>query len=283
MTARINESLELLENDLLVELEDDEQIYYFYDYGDNFEKLKQRDMPTREHNSLKAYLIEVLSWQYNQADYEIYDEFNFYTTTNQEEEPLYPDIAVVKNFTHVEGATSYHVNVTCPAPSIIIELISTKTRTRDIASDQKPQFYANWGTKEYFAYDPRPRKRKLKMRRLWGWQLRDGVPYEMKPDKQGRLWSNELDSWLVPAGAKLRLYDKDNNLRLTELEFRRREAEAQYHARLAAERRERDALSQVEQERLAKEQERLAKEQERLAKEAAFQRLRELGIDPDKL
>lgn len=276
MTAIANQDLELLEDDTLAELMDNEDIYYFYDYADNFEKLKQRDMPTREHNSLKAYLIEVLSWQYHDTNHEIYDEFNFYTTTNQAEEPLYPDIAVVKNFTHVEGATSYQVNVDCPAPSVIIELISGKTRPRDLSPDKKPQFYADWGTKEYFAYDPRKRKRKLKMRRLWGWQLRDGIPYEMKPDKRGWLWSEELDSWLAPVGSKLHLYDRDGNLRL-------KEAEAEKIARIEAERRKQEAERRELTALAQAEQERAAKEQERAAKEVAYQRLRELGIDPDKL
>jgi Uma2 family endonuclease len=276
MTARVNKGVELLENDLLVAVEDEnaeldyyDELHYFYDDEANFARLKQRDMPTREHNALKKYLSDVLEWYYGAVGHEVYDEFNFYTTTDQTEEPLYPDIAVVKNFTHVEGATSYQVNVDCPAPSVIIELVSSKTRTRDISPDKKPQFYAAWGTKEYFAYDPRPRKRKLKMRRLWGWELRDGVSYELKADKQGRLWSNELDSWLVPAGSKLRLYDKDNNLRLTEREAERVARLAEQQARRAAERRA--------------EAERVAKETERAAKEAAFQKLRELGFDPDKL
>jgi Uma2 family endonuclease len=265
MTAKLNSNLAVLdeENDLgWEEGVKYDNLHYYYDDEANFAKLKQRDMPTKEHNTLKTYLLEVLQWSYKDAGHEIYDEFNFYTTQDSEEEPLYPDIAVVKNYTHVEGITSHHVNVTCPAPSVIIEVISSRTRPRDVSPRKKPQFYADWGTKEYFAYDPRPRKRKLKMRRLWGWQLRDGVAYPMELDKQGRLWSIELDSWLVPSGKNLKLYDNDGNLRLTE-------AEAQKKARLEAEHRE--------------QQERAAKEAERAAKEAAYQKLRELGFDPKDL
>jgi Uma2 family endonuclease len=265
MSARATNLIEL-EDDLLLDddLEESENVHYFYDDDNNFFKLRQRDMPTREHNRLAAYLVQVLEWYYRaiNANHEVYSEFNFYTTANQEEEPLYPDIAVVKNYTHVEGLNSHQVNVTCPAPSVVIELISTKTRQRDISPDKKPQFYADWGTKEYFAYDPRPRKRKLKMRRLWGWQLHDGVPYPLEADKQGRLWSHELDSWLVPAGTKLRLYDKDNNLRLTEQEAEKAARLAEQQARIEAERREK-----IEQEKNAR----------------LRQKLRELGIDPDKI
>jgi Uma2 family endonuclease len=262
MSARATNLIEL--DDLLLDedLEKSEKVHYFYDDDNNFFKLRQRDMPTREHNRLAAYLVQVLEWYYRAAGHEVYSEFNFYTTTNEEEEPLYPDIAVVKNYTHVEGLNSHLVKVTCPAPTVTIELISTKTRRRDVAPDKKPQFYADWGTKEYFAYDPRPRKRKLKMRRLWGWQLRAGVPYPMEADKQGRLWSNELDSWLVPAGTKLRLYDKDNNLRLTEQEAEKLARIAEQQARIEAER-----LRKLEQEKNAR----------------LSAKLRELGIDPDKV
>jgi hypothetical protein len=78
---------------------------------------------------------------------------------------------------------------------------------------------------------------------------------EQSADTPGRLWSAELESWLVPDGALLRLHDHNQQLRLTE----------------------------GEAERAAKEAERTAKEAERAAKEAAWAKLRELGIDPEQL
>jgi hypothetical protein len=48
-------------------------------------------------------------------------------------------------------------------------------------------------------------------------------PMPIGPD--GRLWSNHLESFLVPDEAYLRLYDRYGQLRLTEAEEERRRAE----------------------------------------------------------
>lgn len=218
-------------------------IYRYYDDDENFDKLRQRDMPTKEHNDLKRYLIEILLWYYRAQKCTVYDEFHFYETQETMEEPLYPDIAVIKEYLHQEGTSNYELGVTGPTPSLIIELILKKTRAMDVQVDRKPARYANWGVKEYFAYDPRPRKRKHKMPRLWGWRLDTytKINIALEPDELGRIWSEQLDSWLVPDGEMLRLYDKDGNIRLTRAEYATQRAE-------------------------------------RLA-----ERLRELGEDPDKL
>ncbi len=62
------------------------------------------------------------------------------------------------------------------------------------------------------------------------------------------MWSDELDSWLVPDGAYLRFYDADYNRHLTETEA-----------------------------------ERAAKEAEHAALTALLEKLRQANIDPDKL
>ncbi len=67
-------------------------------------------------------------------------------------------------------------------------------------------------------------------------------------DSQGRVWSPHLESFLVPEGELLRLYDRQGHLRLTKAE---EEAKAR-----RAETRRADALAQ---------------------------KLRSLGIDPDAL
>ncbi len=71
---------------------------------------------------------------------------------------------------------------------------------------------------------------------------------EMPPRSDGSLWSPGLESWLVPDGAALRLYDRNGQMRLT-----RAEAEAQ---RAEAEIRRSQALAE---------------------------KLRSLGIDPDQV
>jgi Uma2 family endonuclease len=278
MTARVGKLLEL-ENDLLLEEDSDESepIYYFYDIEENYRRLREErgDMPTADHNELVDYILQILRWQYINTTFTIHREINFYSTDDRKEQPLYPDTFIIKGKEKLRPR-SVQLYKDIPSPSVIIEVLSDRTVPNDLK--EKPELYAGWGVKEYCVYDPRERKRRLKhpKPRLYGWQIQDGKAFPITPDEDGSIWSNELESRLVPAEEMLHFYDKEGNLRLTELEFRRREAEAQYHARLEAERRERNALSQVEQERLAK-------EQERLAKEAAFQRLRELGIDPDKI
>lgn len=62
--------------------------------------------------------------------------------------------------------------------------------------------------------------------RLRGWRLTEGALVEQAPDEQGRLWSSELESYLVADGALLRLTDRDGQLRLTEGEAERAAKEA---------------------------------------------------------
>ena len=58
---------------------------------------------------------------------------------------------------------------------------------------------------------------KSRGRRLVGWRLDQatGTMEELLPNSEGWLWSNHLDSFLVPDGARLRLYDSNYQLRLT--------------------------------------------------------------------
>ena len=88
-------------------------------------------------------------------------------------------------------------------------------------------------------------------------------------DGQGRLWSQYLESFLVPDGKWLRLYDNMGQRRLTQAE-----AETQWVE--ASERRA---------EALAREKEVIAQEKEALLQktEALAEKLRSLGINPDEL
>jgi hypothetical protein len=111
--------------------------------------------------------------------------------------------------------------------------------------EHKPAAYAALSAREYYAYEPNdPPYWPQGGSRLRGWWLESGVMIEQQADQRGWIWSAELDSWLMPDGALLRLYDRDGRRRLTE-------GEAQ----------------------------RAAKEAERAAKD----KLRELGIDPESL
>jgi Uma2 family endonuclease len=262
MTARANKLLEL-EGNLLLDQEESEPIYYYYDVEENYRRLRgeRGDMPNAVHNDLVDYILQILRWQYLNTTFSIHREINFYSTDDQKEKPLYPDTFIIKGKQKLRPR-SIRLYKDIPSPSIIIEVLSDDTSSTDLK--RKPEWYAKWGVNEYFVYDPRERKRQLKKPkpRLYGWQIREGKAFPIAPDEDGAMWSHEVESRLVPHDDTLLFYDKDNNLRLTKAEAMEREAEAQYQARLEAERRE---------------------ERERAAKEAAFQKLRELGFDPDKL
>lgn len=125
---------------------------------------------------------------------------------------------------------------------------------------EKPTKYARLGVQEYFAYDPgEPPISRAIARRLFGWRL-DGRLREMieiQPDAEGRLWSEQLQCWLVPEGIYLRLYDRERCLCLTEAQALRAEEEAR----------------QAQRARQAEEEARRA--------QALAEKLRALGINPD--
>ncbi|MEI7556732.1 hypothetical protein, partial [Candidatus Chlorohelix sp.] len=118
----------------------------------------------------------------------------------------------------------------------------------------------------------------------------EGEAAPIEPDEQGRLWSEELESWLAADGLFLRLYDRNGAMRLTKGEAEREGRLAERVMRLAEEaekQMEREGrlaeFQRAERERTEKEAEHQRAERERAEKEAAWAKLRELGIDPEKL
>lgn len=216
-----------LQDQWLLPPEDDEdddadELYYFYDHDDNYYSLRHErgDMPGTDHSDLEDYLMQLLIWLYRVEGFGIYRELNFYQTDDPMEKPVYPDLALLKSQKRTRHI-SYRLGKDGPPPELVIEIISRKTRKNDLVS--KPKIYERWGVKEYFTYDPRQFKRKLKASRLTGWRWVDGSFKPIEADKNGWLWSEQLDSWLAPDGFMLRLYDKDKNRRLTEAETYARE------------------------------------------------------------
>jgi hypothetical protein len=119
---------------------------------------------------------------------------------------------------------------------VVFEIASDKTWRNDLR--EKPEEYAQMGVEEYFAYDPHvPTIRRKNPQRLFGWRLnRETNQVVVMPTGQdGRIWSNHLDSFLVPDGKYLRLYDQFGHLRLTGFEAQtiRAEMEAQRANKLA--------------------------------------------------
>jgi Uma2 family endonuclease len=197
------------------------EVAYYYDFHPTEEDLMGE---TSVHATLVHYLIEVLTWLLHGQVCAVYENLNFYQTSNPKEYPLAPDIAIIKgiDFQHVR---SWRIGKTGPAPQVVFEIASEETWKKDL--EEKP--YAFMGVEEYFAYDPNePTVGRESAGRLFGWQLDPGrrAMREMPVGPGGQLWSPHLDSFLVPQREYLRLYDRTGQQRLTQAETETRRAEA---------------------------------------------------------
>ena len=222
---------------------------------------------------------------------------------------IVPDIALIKAVLSKENFDLLRRwNGLRQPPSVVVEISSSSTWRHDVENDDddKPAIYGRIGVTEYFVYDPNtpPVWKDSKGVRLRGWRFEDQQPKEIEPDALGRLWSEELQSYFVPAGTELHLTDINGNRRLTEHEFdkqarqqaeldKEREALARQKAEQALEQSEvarqqaeldkqqtQQALEQSElarqQEALARQQEAQARQQAELAQQEAERRLAEL-------
>ena len=188
------------------------EVEYYYDSHPTLEDLMGE---TSIHAELVRYLMLVLTRLFRGQRCALYENLNFYQTPNLREYPLAPDIAVIKgvDYRHLR---SWKVGKTGPAPQVVIEIASEETWKKDV--EEKPLKYALMGVEEYFFYDPDDAPTwKHSQQRLIGWQFNKatGAITEMTPDREGRLWSQHLNSFLVPDGMSLRLYDSNHQLRLT--------------------------------------------------------------------
>lgn len=211
---------------------------------------------TAFHRVLVHYLIDVLTWLFHGQRCEIHGNLNMYQTADFYEYPVAPDVAVIKGVAHKHFTRSWRVGKSGPAPQVVFEIASEETWTKDL--QDKPARYASMGVQEYFAYDPHEVPlRASKNRRLFGWRLDPAsqTMKEIQPRSDGAMWSFHLESWLVPDGAMLRLYDTQGRIRLTGME-------AETQQRLAEAQRAEAAIQQAQVYR---------------------EKLRSLGIDPDQL
>ena len=221
------------------------EVAYYYDSHPTEEDLMGEAI---EHHDLVSYVEQVLKWLFHDQVCGIYANLNFYQTPDYWEYPLAPDIVVIKGVS-VRSGRSWRVGKTGPAPQGVLEIASEKTWWKDL--QEKPLAYGLMGVKEYFAYDPNePMLPESGSRRLWGWQRGKGPGpmQEVVLGPGGRLWSQYLESYLVPDGQYLRLYDSQWQRRLTEAEAKDKQA----------------------------------REEARRA-EILAEKLRSLGIDPDQL
>jgi hypothetical protein len=160
-----------------------------------------------------------------------------------------------------------------PLLGFLLFLPSSETWEKDLK--ERPARYAQMGVQEYFAYDPNdPLIIRGSTRRLYGWRFDAGrhVMREIPTGQNGAMWSEQLESWLLPDGAFLRLYDRNWQPCLTEAESEAR------RAAIAT------SLAEIEAKRAANAIERAEAEARRAEAEARrarllAEKLRSLGIN----
>jgi Uma2 family endonuclease len=235
------------------------KVQYYYDFHPTEEDLMGE---TAWHDSLIDYLKAVLRWLFREQACAMYSDLNFYQTRNYHEYPVAPDIAVIKGISY-RYTRNWVLATGDRPPQVIFEILSEETWKKDVY--EKSSKYASMSVQEYFAYDPHePPIRRGNVPRLLGWRLdsQRKEMVELEANHEGWLWSEQLESWLVPDGPYLRLYDREHQMRLTG-------EEAQAHqAEIEAER----AEAATEQAKAANER-----------AEALAEKLRSLGINPDEI
>jgi Uma2 family endonuclease len=153
-----------------------------------------------------------------------------------------PDAFMVKGI-EPKKRRNYKIWIEGKVPNVAIETTSRKTRRHDMVT--KPKLYARLGIREYFLFDP---LQEYLDPPLQGHRLRGKSYVRIKPDRNGSLWSEELDLRLVVEHGELQFYTAGKRL-LTHEEARR--AAEQLVARLAevrkAEAKARRAARQAEE------------------------------------
>ncbi len=239
--------------------------HYYFD-----PKLLEEDMPeSTPHRNLIRVLEPLLIWLYRDKNFYITGNLDVIRKTAKINIQIAPDIVVFKNLDlsdpKISKLTSWRIgSPNRPAPAVVFEIASKKTWTDDLS--RKIIQYGQMGVQEYFAYDPNtPTYWDLAERRIRGWSYIKGLPVELSANDDGWMWSRELETWLEPNGAYLRLRGIEGNLRLNEAEQREadeRQARTQAEQREANERQARLAELQAKLEAERKLAEALAKLEE---------------------
>ena len=198
---------------------------------DGFLPPEEETMPeSMVHAELIEYLVAVLKWLFWGQTCTVCRNLAFLAPPQRGGLVVAPDIALVRSIPR-KPVSSWRIGRTGPAPRLVFEILSEETWKKDV--EEKPPVYAQLGVHEYFTYDPNltPLAGPTAPR-LSGWRLdpdsESMVALTLQPDRS--LWSQELESFLVPDEQVLRLVDKQGRTRLTR-------AEAEAAARLAEARR----------------------------------------------
>jgi Uma2 family endonuclease len=224
---------------------------------------------SRIHHAIILRLMLVIEWIFNGKNVGVTGNINLYQTDNPNETSKSPDIAVVEGLEtdpgNLEDTPSYYVGEDGPPPMVVFEIACKETWRQDL--EEKPAKYEAMGVREYFVFDPNKRSfwtgQWRKYNRLIGWRKNKGSgQYELiEKAADGRLWSEELASWLVIEGNNLQLYTPDGQLRLTEAEAKTQLVEMEAR-RAEMEARRADAAT--------------------LKAQQLAEKLRKLGVDPEE-
>jgi Uma2 family endonuclease len=184
---------------------EDSLAWYYELYPEEYDMAE-----TLLHRDLGDYLRQVLKWYfYAQSCLILANQLVFrkglYTS---------PDIAVIKdvNLPKHRKVTSWKVTSRRKAPNVTLEISSSGNWDKDILLDKLVKSYAELGVGEYFAFDPEGFWGEEE--RLKGWR-NDGGAMRPLPLEGNKIWSNELNCWLVAGHEWLWLEDGAGKVLLT--------------------------------------------------------------------
>lgn len=184
-----------------------------------FEELLRLDanVPnTGAENKSHAYLEDILNHLYYEEGWLVATDLNVYLNKRL---VAVPDLAIYPIALRQEELKyGWRIGkLGRPSPLVVIDTVWYSKQEQNPLD--KVARYGRIGAKEYFAFNPNSTA-------IWsnatfhllGWRYTSGKAEPIEVDKAGWLWSETLQSWLVPAGANLRLFDKQGKARLTQLE-----------------------------------------------------------------
>ncbi|MGH9841703.1 MAG: Uma2 family endonuclease [Blastocatellia bacterium] len=242
---------------------------------------EEPEMESTLHYAQLALLVYTLEWFWRERrDYFIGANLTIYFSREglKMRDFRGPDFFLVKGTENRPRASWVVWEEGGRYPDLIIELLSTSTAETD--RELKKDLYQNrFRTPEYFWFSPDTLEFK-------GFRLVGGKYHEIIPDDRGRRWSDELGLYLGVENRLLRYFTFDGELILTLQESVEREMQiaiqALREADTARQLAEQEA-QRAEQEARRAEQEARRAEQEAQRAERLAARLREIGVDPEKI
>lgn len=211
-----------------------------------------------EHREEIELLLECIKWHWRERK-DFYASGNLTIYFNKKQlktrDLRGPDFFVVKGCEKKSRKSWVIWEEENKYPNVIIELLSDSTAKVD-RSIKKRIYQNTFKTPEYFLFHPYTLEFK-------GFRLQSNKYQPLLANESGWLWSEELELFLGIYESKLRFFDRDNQLILTDFE------------RAETERLEKEAAQKKAQTEL------LEKEAAQKQVEELKRRLKALGIDPD--